>query len=63
MSVNPSVPEPALAATKTLNATNTTVNATLAATKTHKKDVNHAQTASMEDQDIDEDSESEEEEE
>lgn len=61
MSVNTN--EPALAATKTLNATNATkVNAALPE-KTHKKDATHAQTTSMEDQDIDEDSESEDEEE
>ena len=62
MSVN-TPNEPALAATKTLNATNATkVNAALPE-KTHKKDATHAQTTSMEDQDIDEDSESEDEEE
>ena len=61
MSVNTN--EPVLAATKTLNAANSTkVNATLPS-KTHKKDATHAQTSSMEDQDIDEDSESEDEEE
>lgn len=65
MSSNVSVPaEPFLAATKNnTNATNATkANATLVE-KTHKKDTTHAQTTSIEDQDIDEDSDSEEEEE